>query len=363
MLKEIFFFFKKNRLYLWLLFLIGAFYAFAALGSGSGVQNPAIEPSQAVQRFKEAERQFTDNTSVRADAFDVFAKKEPRLALLFELFSIFFILAIVAGIVIDILIWVRPGFRKRFLGGTEPPASRGWPFSILFKTIILFVAWGIALSFVMGIVEAIFPAPGLANLYMVFHTFLLDILCVLFMVRFVKQQGSSWRELGFNVPGGKKLREVMIGVTGYFGVLPVFVLVLVTLLFAANLFHYEPPPHPLVNVFIEEERRFPFLVVFSVLLGAVIGPIFEEIFFRGFCYPILRGKVGKFWAVVLSSAFFASIHHTGFVFWPIFVLGVALALLYESRRSLVAPITLHIVHNSLFIGYFFLLKQIIGSNA
>ena len=155
----------------------------------------------------------------------------------------------------------------------------------------------------------------------------------------------------------------MIGWTGYLGVLPIFALVLAVLLFLANLVRYEPPPHPLVNVFIEEEKRLPFLVAFSAFLGAVIGPVFEEVFFRGFCYPILKGKVGKVWAMVISAAFFASIHHTGFVFWPIFVLGLALAYLYESRRSLLAPITLHVTHNTLFISYFFLVKQMISSSA
>ena len=62
----------------------------------------------------------------------------------------------------------------------------------------------------------------------------------------------------------------------------------------------------------------------------------------------------------LSAAFFASIHHSGFVFWPIFVLGIALAYLYEKRRSLIASITLHVVHNTLFIAYFFLVKQMLG---
>ncbi|HOW88594.1 MAG TPA: CPBP family intramembrane metalloprotease, partial [Candidatus Omnitrophota bacterium] len=66
------------------------------------------------------------------------------------------------------------------------------------------------------------------------------------------------------------------------------------------------------------------------------------------------------WGMTLSAAFFAGIHHSGFVFWPVFILGIALAYLYDKRNSLIAPIVLHITHNTLFIAYFFLIKQIIS---
>ena len=63
--------------------------------------------------------------------------------------------------------------------------------------------------------------------------------------------------------------------------------------------------------------------------------------------------------MVLSSVFFAVIHYNQFAFLPIFILGLSLAYLYEKRGSLLAPIALHIIHNTIFIGYFFLAKQIV----
>jgi len=218
----------------------------------------------------------------------------------------------------------------------------------------------LCLGFLMGAIQAVFFQGDSDNVYLILHTLALYFVGVYFMMRFVKKSGGHWSDLGLRVPGTGFFREVGAGFLGYLGVLPLFVAVLLVLLVIANFFHYEPPAHPLVNIFLEEEKRAPFLMAFSLLLGAVMGPVFEEIFFRGFCYPVLRNRWGKSWGMVLSAAFFAGIHHSGFVFWPVFVLGITLAYLYEERRSLVASITLHITHNSILLGYFFLVKQIIS---
>jgi len=64
-------------------------------------------------------------------------------------------------------------------------------------------------------------------------------------------------------------------------------------------------------------------------------------------------------ALILSSAFFSLIHQNAFAFLPVFVLGLGLGYLYEKRGTLLPSIALHIVHNSIFIGYFFLAKEVL----
>lgn len=134
---------------------------------------------------------------------------------------------------------------------------------------------------------------------------------------------------------------------------------LLVLILLANLFAYEPPPHPLVGIFLEEEKNNPVLVIYSIFLASIVGPFIEEIFFRGFCYPILKYKWGIKWAMLLTALFFALIHQNQFAFLPIFILGLSLAWLYEKRANLVAPITLHLIHNSFFLAYFFVAKKVI----
>jgi len=88
----------------------------------------------------------------------------------------------------------------------------------------------------------------------------------------------------------------------------------------------------------------------------VVGPIVEEIFFRGFLYPALRRYWGFVGAMIASSILFAGVHANIFSFFPIFFLGVVLTYLYEKRQSLIPCMALHVFHNTVFIVYFFLIR-------
>ncbi|HNX68790.1 MAG TPA: CPBP family intramembrane metalloprotease [Candidatus Omnitrophota bacterium] len=363
MIKEIHAFFKREPRYFWLFLLVLAFYAFLYLGPRPAREGETHAPARKATSLREAEKKWNGRMD-RESAFKEFASREPVLAALFEIMTLLIILGLLAGGVFDVIFLTKPALRAQLTVGTDPPpVPQAWPFSMLFKVVILFVVWGILLSLGMGIVQALSPKWPTDNFFMIFHTLILNLICLYFMVRFLKQAGSHWRDLGFHLPAKGVLREIGLGIAGYMGVLPLFALVVAVLLVVAGIFHYEPPQHPLVSVFLEEEKRAPFLFVVSIFLGAVAGPVLEEVFFRGFCYPILRNKWGKVWAMALSAAFFAGIHYSGFVFWPIFVLGMALAVVYEKRRSLVACIALHVTHNTFFIAYFFLVKHILGENA
>lgn len=364
MLSEILLFFKRERLYLLLLLFVGVFYALMISMSlrpnRSGPVSPRGAPAPVAADVPSAG--VTAYGAVNEKQVADFFRENPVQALLFNIMTLCFILGAGVGAVLDVLFLMRPAWRSKFTSGAPPPQTRSWPFSLLFKTVLLFMVWGILLSFVLGFASAFLPRSGTENLFMILHTFILDVLCVFFMVRFLGQQGSSWRELGFRAPEKGVMHEVKAGFLAYLGVLPVFFIVLIVLIAIVNLMGVTPPPHPLVNVFIEEEKRQPLLVIFSAFLGMVIGPVIEEVFFRGFCYPILKERIGRFWAMAVSSAFFAGIHHSGFVFWPVFVLGFALAYLYDARKNLISPIVLHITHNTVFICYFFLIKQVMGGS-
>ncbi|MBU9888588.1 MAG: CPBP family intramembrane metalloprotease [Candidatus Omnitrophica bacterium] len=357
MLKSVRLFFRNEPRYFWAVCAILLFHGYFLLGAESFlVKESGDARTNAVLETIESK---WENVSDRQGFFLDFEKKDPVTALLFRGVTTLFLVAVMVGMVLNAFYFSRGSVRAAFNGTLDPPGNGSWPFSVLAKVVILSMLWGIFLSLVMAVFRAIFPRAMPDDLYTVLHTISLHIVSLYYIVQFLAAGGSSWRDLGIRIPArGDIFREVKAGFLGYVGVLPFFTLTVFLLLVIADLTRYQPPPHPLVNVFLEKERM-PFLFGTSLLLGAVIGPVFEEIFFRGFCYPILRNRWGKFWAAVLSAACFAGIHHSGFVFWPIFVLGVALAYLYEKRRSLIASITLHVAHNTLFIVYFFLVQRIL----
>lgn len=83
-----------------------------------------------------------------------------------------------------------------------------------------------------------------------------------------------------------------------------------------------------------------------VIAVVVLAPFFEELFFRGFMYASLRGKLSVTWAALIGGSLFAAIHPLyGATSWnlvPVLALGgVAMCLLYEKTGSLWPPIAFH----------------------
>ncbi len=84
------------------------------------------------------------------------------------------------------------------------------------------------------------------------------------------------------------------------------------------------------------------------VIAAVIAPIVEETMFRGLLYSALRQRFGVMGAAMLSAAIFSLVHPTlpgGFL--TIWAIGIALALVYEKRGSLLPGMILHGIHNGL----------------
>lgn len=94
----------------------------------------------------------------------------------------------------------------------------------------------------------------------------------------------------------------------------------------------------------------------ALAIVALVAPIVEEIFFRGFLYGGLRGRIGVVGAMLASSVFFTALHFTLELFLPIFVLGLFLAWLYEYTGSLYPGILLHAANNALALIAFLVLQ-------
>ena len=88
-------------------------------------------------------------------------------------------------------------------------------------------------------------------------------------------------------------------------------------------------------------------------LVAVVAPMAEEFFFRGFFYGALRNWRGPWPAAVITGLVFGGIHvgsaEAAFLL-PLAFFGFALCLLRERTGSLYPGIALHCVNNSLAFG-------------
>jgi membrane protease YdiL (CAAX protease family) len=92
----------------------------------------------------------------------------------------------------------------------------------------------------------------------------------------------------------------------------------------------------------ESSRLITFLLV-----GALIGPVAEEIFFRGILYGFFR-RWGIPAAVLLSTLLFVLPHsHSTGLAIPVTQLigGILFAVAYEIEKNLLVPITIHSLGN------------------
>lgn len=89
----------------------------------------------------------------------------------------------------------------------------------------------------------------------------------------------------------------------------------------------------------------------------VVAPVAEELFFRGVVYNAWLRERGPRVALFGSAALFAAIHTSLFSLVPIFALGVALALVYRSTRSLAAAMAMHAGFNAISVALTLLARE------
>ena len=261
-------------------------------------------------------------------------------------------LALFVGFILTVIFIISKLKGKEIIKPVRALEPVGWGIGDVFKATILFCT----AFYLVNILELICRSKTVSeNLLMIFNTSFLDIAAFCFVIYFVIiKYRQGWAALGLSMKNW--LRGVFLGITGYVTILPLFLLIVLLVTRVSNYFGYQPPVHPLVNIFFKEHN--PFILGGVIILAALVAPVIEEIVFRGFIYSAVRKRAGVVLAIIVTSALFSLLHMSIFSFLPIFFLGVALAYLYEKTGLLISSIMLHVIHNSLLILMLLLVKGI-----
>jgi membrane protease YdiL (CAAX protease family) len=84
-----------------------------------------------------------------------------------------------------------------------------------------------------------------------------------------------------------------------------------------------------------------------VLLAVVVAPLAEEFVFRGFLYGVLKRYFGSLPSLLFTGILFALMHFHLPSLLPLFVLACALTIAYEMSGTLLVPMAMHALFNSL----------------
>jgi membrane protease YdiL (CAAX protease family) len=101
--------------------------------------------------------------------------------------------------------------------------------------------------------------------------------------------------------------------------------------------------NPILGLFLDAPA---WKFVLLGLLVVVVGPVFEEIIFRGWLFGGLRNRWGDRLAAVVSAALFALIHGDAPGLPALFCLGLIFAGVYRRSGSLYASILVHGLWNA-----------------
>ena len=190
------------------------------------------------------------------------------------------------------------------------------------------------------------PAPSLGDSTLLESALLYGLVVCALALFLQARRISLTRLFGFRLlkPGAVLLR----GVRFFLAALPL-------VLFCFWLVHFvmgeDAEPQELVKYFTKAARQSDWRrVLLAAGMASLVAPVEEEFLFRGYFYGVLRRHVGAVPAMLFTAALFAAIHMNGPAFFPLFVLAICFTLAYEATGSLLVPMLMHALFNSVMLA-------------
>ena len=344
-------FIKRERLYLLLLVFVILVIVISAASE---------RPGKAKERSAKArleEKKSAEDRLLKRQQMEKLLREEKPLAVIFTLASLLIMLVLFLGIVIDAIL-ISKRLSGKFIDiRTYRPGIAKWDLSDVARVAVLFLFFGYTLVIIESLLARTFPVIKNDDLRMVFNSSILDALTIVFILYFtVGQYKEKLRSIGITFKNF--FANVSYGIVGYIATLPLLFSVLILTSLVTGLFHYVPKEQVVVKLFMRQNNAA--FLIYTSLFAAIVGPVIEELFFRGFMYSAVKKYVGIFWATIVTAVLFAALHAHAVGFLPIMVLGILLAQMYERTGTLVSSVTIHIMHNFSMLLLVFLAKSVNG---
>jgi uncharacterized protein len=114
----------------------------------------------------------------------------------------------------------------------------------------------------------------------------------------------------------------------------------------------------LLSRYLPMPKSTPFEQIFShprdayvmAAFAVTFGPLMEELFFRGFLYPVLARRTGVSFAVLLTALPFGLMHYAQYRSWGavlvITLVGIVLTVVRVVTKSVAASFLVHVGYNA-----------------
>lgn len=220
----------------------------------------------------------------------------------------------------------------------ENPIWSGW--DVLLIAVLTFVAMLVLQLAVAKAAQLLrYPHEGMADvlqkpILLLLSQFLIYAVVAGFMVMLVegKYHVAFWQAIRWNWPHSEwKLLAL--------GAVTLFTLGLMQSLLPM------PKDTPFEHLF--DRPRDAYLLS---IIAVTLGPLMEELFFRGFMYPVLARRLGVAWGIVLTALPFGLIHLPQYGWaWGaalvIVLVGVVCGIVRAVTRSVGASFLVHVGYN------------------
>lgn len=237
---------------------------------------------------------------------------------------------------------------KAFRNGEElvEPPEKGVSsrFVNVVDVIVLLLVFGLVYS-AMPPSEVTEPVEGSGEITMgsLYSTLTMQTIFVMFVVIIMMWRVKPAKQLGISLKGKwNGLWWVPVTVFTSWGA-TALLMVVGYFDFLAQLLG-ESPLQKAVLV-LRESENIPLVVLMS-LVACVGAPVSEEVLFRGYVFPVIKGFIGKWGAIILSAALFSIFHYNLASLPTLFLMGGLLAYIYDRTKTIWVPIMAHMVFNS-----------------
>ncbi|MFH1037423.1 MAG: CPBP family intramembrane glutamic endopeptidase [PVC group bacterium] len=299
----------------------------------------------------------------------------PVPAIMFRLLTVVFLTLAASGLVLNVQGLLGRDWRFFSPG---PPPEAGWGIWPVAKVAVYFICLLLLFQRLEALVVdfAGFPRARVYQLRLLGNAFfqfsLLIVLVLYFLEKFraatpVSPPGGAERMTAgaahpeaarrtvlppARLPGPASMDwkgSARQAVRGYILFFPALVALILISLGVTRALGVPFQPHPLVQPLLEAGETSFIWPLFAI--GIFLGPLAEELFFRGLLFPALKQRMSVFWSAILTAAVFSTLHLNWAGWLPIFGLGILLAGSYQKTGSILVPIFIHVIHNGLFLTF------------